>query len=329
MMGMARVFWPAACFTCLILEGGIACGLYGEEEGDRPDDPPVTGDSGRVDDGSGIDTSAADTSSIDDAGVTCHGAFGALVPIPSLSTAENEFSARFSQDQLTAYITRPDSPTLGISQIWLATRQAKTEPFSTAKKLTELGTSSESLAFSSVTEDQLSIFFQMRPQPDASASIFKASRKGIDIPFAPRVPVLIPKGEGDQLVAPYITPNGEGLWLGVSGSGGADPSTVSRIVRVPMKTAGQPWEEHFELAGSYPVVTPDEREIFFVSTSGAVLHSKRASVTEAFETPTILNKPLNSGNGFPAWISPDGCRLYLCLDQGTSKLDVFVMARDP
>jgi hypothetical protein len=92
---------------------------------------------------------------------------------------------------------------------------------------------------------------------------------------------------------------------------------------------------------AYPAVTADELTIYFgtarVKTgfSTDIYVARRASTSVPFGTPVPVGELANpSPNNFPAWISPDACRLYFVSDRSSSAptsgtRDLWVAERSP
>ena len=122
--------------------------------------------------------------------------------------------------------------------------------------------------------------------------------------------------EGD----PYILPDGKTVWFDVyTGAGDTE------IYRATAGAAGfNTIREKVLGVGSakvdaYPVVTLDERTLYFASDRADpnalgdydIYAATRAVTTDPFDAPKIL-KVLNSADPeFPSWLSRDGCVLYL------------------
>ena len=84
-------------------------------------------------------------------------------------------------------------------------------------------------------------------------------------------------------------------------------------------------------ADAYPVVSTDERLVYFASNRGdggtfQIYTSTRATASATWSTPSLVTELASFGNALPAWISPDACRLYLSSDQG-GDYDMYVATK--
>jgi Tol biopolymer transport system component len=74
-------------------------------------------------------------------------------------------------------------------------------------------------------------------------------------------------------------------------------------------------------ADKLPVVTPDELTMLLASDRGGSMDiyiSRRVSKALPFDVPTPVTELNTSGDDYPSWISPDGCRVLMFSDRGGS-----------
>lgn len=60
-----------------------------------------------------------------------------------------------------------------------------------------------------------------------------------------------------------------------------------------------------------------------------IWRSQRSRVTDPFAPPALVTELQASGNQFPTWLSPDGCRLYIDSNAAGNGDDIFVAERAP
>jgi hypothetical protein len=313
-----------------------ACDAYGEDA--KPVDDRGDAGGGGGDGGGNGDASATVDGGVDDAaiGLRCTGPFGAAVPVPSLSVAVSEFSMRLSRNELGAYLSRP--VVSGTAQMFFALRGTaeKTSAFAGAAHIDGLGTTTQSIAFGSVTPDEKTMVYQRRPEDGGAASLFIARRVMSTDERSPvfENPTLITDFEGEPH-APYLNDNGDGLWLDILQPivNGPPPTTSRRVIARRGFSPAAPSRStqlFLELGNdaSNPVVSSDELEIFFTRSAGNLLvRATRPNTSAPFGEATILSASL--ANATASWLSRDSCRLYILIADNTGTTDVFLMSRTP
>lgn len=133
--------------------------------------------------------------------------------------------------------------------------------------------------------------------------------------------------------APYLLPSGSVLFF--ASVGRSDATVDPPLDRTPSQDI---WELHTNRSGTmisnrrlteistdedteqFPVVTADEREIFFTrtvlgDTNDDIWFAQRDAGSVVFDSPSILDTDGGAVNSsevqeWASWISPDNCRLY-------------------
>jgi hypothetical protein len=232
-----------------------------------------------------------------------------------LGSTALDSDARLTSDERTVFFRSERSgPTGGSGDIWYATRASATAPFGPPQKVTEV--SGTEYDFSpSVTDDLLTLVLVR-----GAAKIFRATRTSPTVSFgAPsEMPGLYADGIDTQA---YLLPNGKRLYFVSTRASLGTRGQPSILVADPSNPAGVPvaFPELDSSTPGFPVVTADERSVYFASPrtdSGAkgerdIWRADRASPTSAFGAPVPVPELNSTADDLPSWISPDGCVAYL------------------
>jgi hypothetical protein len=252
-------------------------------------------------------------------------AFGAPTLVPGLNlVSASVVSARFSPDELTAYIGMFQGAQ---ADNFLATRSSRSEPFGTPISMPNLNTPALE-DYASATGDGLTLYFESTRQ--GYFSLFSSTRASLTASF-PSPTGLARFHMGDE-GAPYVTPDGGALYFH-----GRRTNNLLGIYRAQKTATGFAAAQVLSVSAKYeeanPVVSPDELTIYFRRTGDAsapdgVWMATRSSVTEAFgPAVSLLSLNIPNSQGAPTWISPDGCRLYLQQVDSSSGFWAYVAER--
>jgi hypothetical protein len=245
--------------------------------------------------------------------------FSVINDVPGLGAIKSV--ARFSADELTAYFAMglDGTPTGDPAQINRATRASATDTFSAPKPIAVLnGSDGESTPVLSPDGSTIYYVWGEPPNHTANQRVLFSSARGSNGAFqaGSAIPGLDGSGEDDY---PSVDSEGD-LWFG--SKRGTDP--VVSIYHAPNVggSFGQPMavsELNSVADGNYyPVLTPDRTQIFIsrmgsVSASFTIYTATRGSASGPFSVPSkvleIDHDPTVDYRS--AWISPDGCRLYI------------------
>lgn len=285
---------------CFALAGcGGAVGAAGDGGSNDVTPPPIVDGSNVVGDGPAI-TDAPITDAPPPKPARCDPAkpFGSVTAV----NAPVANAIRLSPDELTEYVSI-GPPSLG--QIASATRASTSVPFPPPMTVS-FSSQSQSRAFATVSGDgRTMVYFDLMSGPGT----YVATRPGPIGTFT--TTALIPSITDTSSTAPYLVPDGSALWL-TTGL----PKRITRAVR-----SGQTWlapasVPGLDQQGSYldvaPVVTSDERTIYFGSTrpGSAVFDiwtATRATTSDPFGPAQIVTELSTPGFDTPSWISDDGC----------------------
>jgi Tol biopolymer transport system component len=260
----------------------------------------------------------------------------APVELTQLSTAGQDRDPWISKDGLELYYAR-DPGAKGLTDIYVATRAATTQPFADAAEVISLNTVVQD-SRASLTEDELTLVLASNRGQGAS-QIYLFTRTGRDLAFGPpgqeRLAKVNGPGNSREHYDPFLTADGGKLYLAPDPAGPeAQHIWVAALDRVaneftaPMKVPGINAAD--PSADSDPAVSLDERVIVFTSNraggqgSNDLYYATRADPGQAFGAPAhmpVVN--LGSGDSDPM-LSADGCELYFASTRNGGDFDLFV-----
>ena len=149
---------------------------------------------------------------------------------------------------------------------------------------------------------------------------------------------MVESGLAQADVQAYVTATGNAIYFSSSVRIGAGKSDIWRAplldvtgtIATPEVVLGGVNTADDEVA---PVLPADELTIFFRRgvTEYDIYTASRSAITDGFGAATPVPGAAEPGVGeTPAWISPDGCHLYLYSDapNGQGKLDLYMMTRE-
>lgn len=246
----------------------------------------------------------------------------------ALSSGDQESSPRLTADEKILVFQRRGNDAGEQSDLFMSTRPSLDDAFGAAQALTTVNTPGEEVQ-PSISADGFELLFTSTRDGDGHA-FFRATRPSLVAAFEAPTRVTFATGDGLDagLDQDAFYASADELWF----------SRRERIVhsrRLADGTYEAPVEVP-ELAGStnrYPVLSPDGLRIWYASTRGGspVFHvwtAVRTSRDAAFSAPEPASALSSDANDLPAWISRDGCRLYLASTRdGTN--DLFVAIRTP
>jgi Tol biopolymer transport system component len=261
--------------------------------------------------------------------------FGAPALIAELSTPANDLFPRLTPDELTVYLERyasSDAGTGGIggSDLFVATRATVASPFG-APALVKGGINGSGNEFDpSVTGDDLTLFFaSTRAGGAGGVDVWMASRADTSGTFT-NVTNLAALNTGANEHTPYVLADGLTLYFtGTLGSALQRATRASSSAPFALDTSGVLDAVNTTGGEVSAVVTPDELTLYFARLGPGQLDmfvATRADKNAAFGAGASVNELNTQGNDTPAWISSDGCRLYLHSDVAGS-YDLYVATK--
>lgn len=216
---------------------------------------------------------------------------------------------RLSGDELRAYY----SSATGL--LYRAERPTTGGAFAAGSQLISLASAWQP----SLTTDELKMVFS---RGDDHEQLFIATRASTSSPFGAPVQMGSAVNNGSRAqIDPYLRGDGKELFfhrynpgnsneLGDIYSAAIEGTSVANAQAVA--AINSPADDR------YPVVTPDGLTIFWGSTRTDlggkgltdIYTAKRSSTTSAFTDVKNVAELSSSADERPAWVSPDGCRLY-------------------
>lgn len=242
--------------------------------------------------------------------------FGAPVPITELNTAANEEGVHLSPDELTMYFSSTRAGALGGFDIFMATRQARTDRWGNIVAVTGVNTSATNERFPMVTSDGLTMYATVGAVPNYDVGV--ATRTSKATAFSSLVvAATISSTANDE--SGTILPDHSAIWFSSNYSGNYElyraPRGAGQFAN-PLLVSGTSINDP-AATDSSPVVTPDELALFFMSNRGEgggnydVWAAKRTSVANGFDAPVNLQTVNTPDVDVPTWVSADGCVLYV------------------
>jgi Tol biopolymer transport system component len=221
----------------------------------------------------------------------------------------------------------------GHTDLFTATRSNPKAPFGNVEPLEGVNISSFQ-SDPTLTKDGLVLFFTSFGQAPGSSRIHYATRPNVNVAFTYVGPA---PGLNDSTVSdlsPFLREDGAVLYFS-SYRVSAEDSDIYRAswngvsfdVPIAIEELASPFLEYG------PVVTPDDRTIYFVSTRpdslsqgvGDIWMATREKTDDQFSQPTIVSEVSTAGRDIPSFITRDGCKLYFFVDYtGTANPNGFI-----
>ena len=259
--------------------------------------------------------------------------FGTPLPVGSLNTDQDEFDARFTEDELTVYFARSiDAPGTGNLAVYVATRRDVNTSFGPATTIPVVDVAFTSHFAPSITHDGLALYFNERPDTSgATMDIWVAHRTSANGPFSEVEPVAHVNSARNN-ANPIVTPDESALYFYSDRSG-------QKLIYVAARTT----TGEFGPPASIPAIDSDEdgnvavnadqTTIAFSSTrtprryDDDIWISHRADTSSDWSPPVNVAEVNSYATDNPTWLSPDGCRMYIQSDRDGADFDIYVATR--
>lgn len=264
--------------------------------------------------------------------------FGVPVPLRSVSTAEDEGSARASADELTVYfdgVREAGASGNASFDLFAATRTDGGDSFGAAARVLPPSDPGMHEYAPSLTDDGLTLFFERQAIGSAVSNIFMATRPKITEAFGAGSLVSGVNTSGYD-ANPFVRGNGSEIWFVATGADTTIDIFVARSNGASTYSASPVSEVSSAFGDYYPVISADGRTLYFASDRplpGAagldVWVATRTTSAGKFDAPLPLANVNTTANEQPTWISADGCRLYIASDRPGSlgAKDIYVSTR--
>lgn len=258
------------------------------------------------------------------------GAWSTPVAIPELR--QNLSVARFTVDELTAYFaTGSDGMPTGSDYLYVMQRPAIGSAFGSAKPLTNLNGSGAATT-PSITSDGQTLYYTYGA--NSARDIYQAKLIAAPDQFGSGTDAVFSGSNMPDDFA-YVGSDGS-VWFS-SGSANMLQITEARftggsafanpVIETELNSPGQ--------TNLYPLVTWDQLGIFF-ERAGVIYYATRTSLAPgSFGAPQQIPE-LRAGSGAcagsaaycrPAFISRDGCRLYIGVGSSNAPIDMYMSTK--
>lgn len=318
-MGMRRFMIAASALSLLACSSDS---FSSANDAAEASDVVVVGDAG-------LDAQDADA-------VTCRGAFAAPTLVLAHSQQYIVDSFTTTSDELHALVTlTPPNTNSEQRRVYALDRASVSDAFvidvSQPLDLTNIGPTPGAFDVA-LAADGLTVYFSHEQTPDGGTldiDLYEASRPAVTQPFAtsskfglgindPTTNQFHAHSAGTNLyftVAQIVGGVQAGRDLYVAPLGGGARMPIAELNGATSQEAN-------------PVPSRDELEIFFASNRAdasqtLVYRASRTSAALAFDAPALVPLSIASTDVTPQYLSPDGCRLYVLVDQA----DVYVSQR--
>jgi hypothetical protein len=249
--------------------------------------------------------------------------FGTPIVLEGLETASNESWPSLSADERTIYFhsDRGGAGTLGLYDIFVATRNSLDDPFGMPGPLANVNTSGQDEC-PSVTADGLFLYIDRYASGTTNWDIWVAQRANTTVDFgAPtRVDSLASAGNF-QDDNQFILPNNSAMYFESNRNGNSEIYRAARNVGGTFDAATTtlilPSSNEISVA-----VTADELTMYYSTdatpTDGGydIWMTKRSTTSDGWGMPVHMTDLSTSAADVVTHVSADGCHLYLYNNDG-------------
>lgn len=237
-----------------------------------------------------------------------------LAPEPLIPASDGrDHDPTVTDDQLSLYFGSTRSGSLGGDDVWVATRNSRTEPFGVAVRVDSIVTGFDEGPF--FTRDGLTgVLTQERS--GVSSELRRATRSALDQPFTLDDAPFVNINGANQEFDAYVSTDELRLYY-------SDTGILQQAVRA---STSAPWSAGTPLPGLHTTgefdvsLSPDELVIVFAREDAlfrrAVMVAFRPSRDSDFSAPVSipgLSSP--SIQQYDPFVAPDGCAIYYATEQ--------------
>lgn len=268
--------------------------------------------------------------------------FGAPVAVAGMP--DGIISARFSPDELKAYISKPCGaacPTDPAAEdVYLTTRTSTTSPFGALGAVAPVNSPTAADIHPTLTEDGKVMILSTRASDTGTLSPSFHLRRYLDTGggFLANPGYAVATDASSAEIQPYLVSNTQTLYYAA-----IKPTTGGRHVLFRAIRTSDAYPTPVELTAlngtaneaQFPVATADDSVVYFSSNrpagGGGGFDIWRAAGTGGGVFTSIVALPGLSSPAldWPTWISPDTCRLYLISDRATAGTYKLYLATKP
>lgn len=244
--------------------------------------------------------------------------------VPSLSTSDQDASARLTADELTVLLSRSTASN-GIDA-FIATRATRTAAFSNATPLAINTAADEYIP--SPTDDGQSLVYESVGSAGLQDLFFTTQVSGN---YPPGTMLSLSSPDDDQ--EPFLSADGQVLYYVIEATNG----DIYRAVRTGNDfTSSIPVTELNSPAGERQmVVTRDDMTIYFATDRAGngltdIYEAHRSAPGLPFSTPVPVVEINSPADEYPTWISVDDCIMYITSNRpqgGSGAYDIWTSTR--
>jgi hypothetical protein len=265
--------------------------------------------------------------------------FGTPTPLADFNTSSDDDGVYLSDDLLTAYLSSDRAGGSGGYDLWVATRGAVGDHFSTPTPLGTVDTPDDERQ-PVTSHDGLRLYFMTNHGTSGTYDIAAAVRDGLSATFASPAPVPGLNGTGND-TGPWISLDGTSITFASDRPGGLGGNDiyVADLGAAGASGVVDYTDVNSTVDDAAPVLSRDGLTLYFSSKragAGALGNddiwvARRAVVTDGFAAPTNVGELNSAAADGPRWLSADDCALYFTSDRagGLGGYDLYQATRGP
>jgi hypothetical protein len=263
--------------------------------------------------------------------------FGVPTPLADFNTASDDDGVYLSDDLLTAYLSSNRPGGSGGYDLWVATRGATGDHFSTPYPVGAVNTADDERQ-PVISHDGLRLYFMTDHATSGAYDVVAAARNNLIATFAVPAPVPGLNGTTND-TGPWISLDGTAIYFASDRPGGLGGNDVYVATLGAAGASGivDVTAVNSTADDAAPVLSRDGLTIYFSSkrTGGGargnddIWVARRAVATDGFGTPTNLTELNSTAADGPRWLSTDNCTLYFTSDRagGVGGYDLYQATR--
>ena len=305
---------PAVVVVLALVLGG--CGRLGFDA--------VGGGGSDGGDAGGVDARIVDAPP----GACTWSAWSAPVLLTGVATAAEEWAPALAPDGVTLYFASNRLGGTGSYDLYVATRTSTTAPFGGAVELAQLNTPTSD-GSTSFTADGLTLYMT-NDIINGTDYLFRATRGSTQAPFG--APTMVGELAGREVTGPTVSADGTELFFGQQRFG------YSRLMRSVLVggvfSAPQPLTEldRANYNESVPTLSPDGRELYYVSLGGGapgeLMVATRSAPGAPFGPATPVTELNSTDDEDDPQISLDGTTMFFASMRAPAQVvDLFMSTR--
>lgn len=255
-------------------------------------------------------------------------AFANVAQLAQLGSTGTDIGVGLTGDELLGVMW---SNRTGIGRIYTTDRALVTDPFTAPTIVPGLEVGGFIDRDPTVTADGLGLVFSSnRPGGAGGFDLWTASRGSRNVAFANPQPLAAVSTAGLERT-PFLRHGGLALYLSAGDPGGLFVSRRT-IPTDPFPAPSPIAELNTASVETHPVVTPDDRIIYFATDRGvgiglSVWRATRATEAGPFGVPERVVELDGEGDEVPLWVSHDDCTIYFSRGPLAGNTEIFRATR--